>query len=238
MANASNLELLEKVANHDQIARNQLIENNLLLVWSIVNKYCNFNYDKEDLFQVGCLGLINAIDNFDLSYGVKFSTYAVPLIIGEIKKVFRDEGAIKVSRGLKEIYLKIQEYKEEFISQYCKEPRIEDIANYLHISIQDVILSLEAHFYPTSLEETIYEKEDTSIKLKDTIPQIETFSKLDHICLEKGVKALTKKEKTLIYLRYYEDYNQVQVAQKLGVSQVQVSRLEKKIIDKLKKEFV
>lgn len=237
MNNLSNRELLIKIANNDIDARNQLIEKNMALVWSLVNRYQSYNFDKEDLFQFGCLGLIKAIDNFNLNYEVQFSTYAVPIILGEIKKAFREEGSIKVSRGLKELYLRIQEYRMVHQNENI-ELHIETLAKELNVSQQDIILALESHYYPTSLDETIYEKEDTSIKLQDTIFLEESFSKLDHICLENGVNKLTKKEKTLIYLRYYENINQSEIAKKLGVSQVQVSRLEKKIISKLKKEFV
>jgi len=231
-------ELFKRSKNNDLEARNILIEKNIPLVWSLVNRYVNHSYDKEDLFQVGCIGLISAIDKFDLTFNVEFSTYAVPLILGEIKKFFRDEGCIKVSRGLKELHIKIVEFREKYLKDNFQEPRIEIIAENLGVSSQDIVLALESHYYPTSLSETIYEKEDSSIYLEDIIPQEEKFSKLDFICLEDGIERLTKKEKQLIYMRYYENYNQQEIAKKLNVSQVQVSRLEKKIIEKLRKQFV
>lgn len=231
-------DLFFRLANNDKEARDILIEKNLPLVRSLVNRYKYSNYDKDDLFQIGCIGLINAIDKFDLSYNVQFSTYAVPLILGEIKKHFRDEGSIKVSRGLKELHIKIQDFKNEYISKFQNEPRLEDIAKSLNVSIQDIVLALESHYYPTSLNESIYENEDSNILLEDVIPQEEKFSHLDHICLEQGIDNLNEREKELIYLRYYEDFNQTEIAKKMKISQVQVSRLEKRIIEKLRKQFV
>ena len=238
MNKLSNNELFNLYNKGDLEARKLLIEKNMSLVWSLVNRYQSFNKDKEELFQIGCLGLISAIDKFDVSYNVCFSTYAVPLILGEIKKSFRDEGTIKVSRGLKELYIKIIEYKKEYYDKYNQEPHIEIIANKLNVTIQDIILALESHYYPTSLDETIYEKEDTSIILADTIEDKKEYSNLDYLCLEEGIDKLTKQERLIVYLRYYEDYNQSEVAKKIGVSQVQISRIEKKIIEKLRKEFV
>lgn len=231
-------DLFLRLANNDKEARDILIEKNLPLVRSLVNRYKYSNYDKDDLFQIGCIGLINAIDKFDLSYNVQFSTYAVPLILGEIKKHFRDEGSIKVSRGLKELHIKIQDFKNSYISEFHNEPRLEDIAKNLNVSIQDIVLALESHYYPTSLNESIYENDDSNILLEDVIPQEEKFSHLDHICLEQGIDNLSEREKELIYLRYYEDFNQTEIAKKMKISQVQVSRLEKRIIEKLRKQFV
>ena len=230
--------LLLRTKQGDANARQELIYGNLRLVLSIIQRFVGRKESLDDLFQVGCIVLISAIDKFDLTFNVEFSTYAVPLILGEIKKFFRDEGCIKVSRGLKELHIKIVEFREKYLKDNYQEPRIEIIAENLGVSSQDIVLALESHYYPTSLSETIYEKEDSSIYLEDIIPQEEKYSKLDFICLEDGIERLTKKEKQLIYLRYYENYNQQEIAKKLNVSQVQVSRLEKKIIEKLRKQFV
>ena len=234
----SNLELFELLKEGNTEAREILVKKNITLVRSIVNKYQVYYYDKEDLFQIGCLGLIKAIDKFDMSYSVQFSTYAVPIIIGEIKQYFRDDGSIKVGRKLKELYIKIQNFKQAYFEANNNEPRIEDIANFLNVTIQDIILALESHFYPTSIDETIYEKNDNEIKLKDIIYEKRNFEELDYILLDDAVAKLSKYEKLIIYLRYYEGDNQVDIAKKIGVSQVQVSRLEKQIIEKLRKEFV
>lgn len=238
MKNLSNIELFELLKSGKKEARKILIENNLSLVWIIVNKYQSINYEKEDLFQIGCLGLIKAIDKFDLSFNVQFSTYAVPLIIGEIKQSFRDAGCIKVGRKLKELYISINEYKKNYREKNNVDPRIDEISSFLNVSVHDVILALESHFYPTSLDETIYEKENSEIKLKDTLYENETFSSLDYIVLDEAINRLSKYEKMIIYLRYYEGCNQSDVASKIGTSQVQVSRIEKQIIEKLRKEFV
>ena len=196
----SNLELFELLNEGNTEAREILVKKNITLVRSIVNKYQVYHYDKEDLFQIGCLGLIKAIDKFDMSYSVQFSTYAVPIIIGEIKQYFRDDGSIKVGRKQKELYIKIENFKQAYFEANNNEPRIEDIANFLNVTIQDIILALESHFYPTSLDETIYEKNDNEIKLKDIIYEKRNFEELDYILLEDAVAKLSKQEKLIIYL--------------------------------------
>ena len=195
MNKLSNNELFDLLKNGNLNVRKQLIENNLSLVWSLVNRYQSFNKEKEELFQIGCLGLINAIDKFDTSFNVCFSTYAVPLILGEIKKAFRDDGAIKVSRGLKELYNRITEFKKDYYEKNNIEPRIEIISKELNVTIQDIVLALESHYYPTSLDETLYEKEDSSIKLSDVIEDKKEYSIIDYVCLENGIEKLSKQER-------------------------------------------
>ena len=199
MAKTNTIELIEKARCGDEIAKELVVNQNLGLVWSIVHRFKNNYYDKEDLFQIGCIGLMKAINNFDTNYGVQFSTYAVPIIMGEIKRYFRDDGTIKVSRSLKELNLKINKVKELLINQTGQDPTVEAIAKYLNIDVQDVVEAIDSSYYPTSLSEPIYEK-----------------------------------EKLILYLRYQLDFNQEKVAKRLNISQVQVSRLEKKIIAKLR----
>ena len=153
----------------DETAKELIVKNNLGLVWSIVHRFKNNYYDKEDLFQIGCIGLMKAINNFDVHYGVQFSTYAVPIIMGEIKRYFRDDGTIKVSRSLKELNIKINKTKEKLTVLYGKEPTVKDIADELEVDVMDVIEAIDASYYPTSLSEPIYEKDGSTISMEERI---------------------------------------------------------------------
>lgn len=234
MAQSKTLDLLELVRLGDESAKEQVVESNLGLVWSIVHRFKNSYYDKEDLFQIGCIGLMKAINNFDSSYNVQFSTYAVPIIMGEIKRYFRDDGTIKVSRSLKELNIKITKAKEILQSASHEEPTIQDIATYLEVDIQDVVEAIDASYYPTSLNEPIYEKDGSSISMEDRIIDKSHDMWFEKIALKMEMEKLDDKEKMIIYMRYHLDYNQDIIAKKLGISQVQVSRLEKKIVTKLR----
>ena len=203
-----------------------------------MHRFKNNYYDKEDLFQIGCIGLMKAINNFDFSYNVQFSTYAVPIIMGEIKRYFRDDGTIKVSRQLKELNLKIQKVREKLINQSLKEPTVNDIAEALQVDAQDVILAIEASYYPTSLNEPIYEKDGSTISMEERIEDHHHKMWFEKMALEMEIEKLEDKEKMILDMRYNQDCNQEVIAKKLGISQVQVSRLEKKIIMKLKSKLV
>ncbi len=230
--------LIEKINKGDNESKTILVNENIPLVWSLVHRYKNTYYDKEDLFQIGCLGLLKAIDKFDTSFNVAFSTYAVPLILGEIKKFFRDDGAIKVSRSLKELNIQVNKIKDEYFSKYGKEMRIEDISKELMVSVNDIVMCLDANFYPTSINEVIYEKDSSSLKMEDRLAYDDNSHLIDLITLKDSLGKLDKKEKLLIELRYYQDMNQEEIAKRFNVSQVQISRMEKKIIEKLRKQFV
>lgn len=234
MAKSHTIELLEKVRLGDERAKEEVVNDNLGLVWSIVHRFKNSYYDKEDLFQIGCIGLMKAINNFDTSYDVQFSTYAVPIIMGEIKRYFRDDGTIKVSRSLKELNIKITKAKEILQKETNKEPTVEEVARYLNVDKQEVIEAIDASYYPTSLNEPIYEKDGSTIQIEDRIIDKSNMMWFEKLALEIEMEKLNEKEKTIIYLRYHEEYNQETVAKILGISQVQVSRLEKKIITKLR----
>ncbi|MCD7949258.1 MAG: SigF/SigG family RNA polymerase sporulation sigma factor [Erysipelotrichaceae bacterium] len=234
MAKSHTIELLEKVRLGDERAKEEVVNDNLGLVWSIVHRFKNSYYDKEDLFQIGCIGLMKAINNFDTSYDVQFSTYAVPIIMGEIKRYFRDDGTIKVSRSLKELNIKITKAKEILQKETNKEPTVEEAARYLNVDKQEVIEAIDASYYPTSLNEPIYEKDGSTIQIEDRIIDKSNMMWFEKLALEIEMEKLNEKEKTIIYLRYHEEYNQETVAKILGISQVQVSRLEKKIITKLR----
>lgn len=234
MAKTSTLELLEKVRSGDDHAKELVVSQNLGLVWSIVHRFKNNYYDKDDLFQIGCIGLMKAINNFDPTYGVQFSTYAVPIIMGEIKRYFRDDGTIKVSRSLKELNLKITKAKEHLLNTNNQEPSIEDIANYLEVDVQDVVEAIDSSYYPTSLSEPIYEKDGSSISMEERVEDKKDKMWFEKIALKMEIEKLDEKERLILYMRYQLDFNQEKVAKRLQISQVQVSRLEKKIIAKLR----
>lgn len=234
MANSKTLDLLEKVRLGDEHAKEEVVKDNLGLVWSIVHRFKNSYYDKEDLFQIGCIGLMKAINHFDASYGVQFSTYAVPIIMGEIKRYFRDDGTIKVSRSLKELNIKITKAKEYLQGETNKEPTVEEIATYLSVDVQDVVEAIDSSYYPTSLNEPIYEKDGSTISVEDRLVDHSNNMWFEKIALAMEMEKLDDKEKMIIFMRYQLDYNQDAIAKKLGISQVQVSRLEKKIVTKLR----
>ena len=219
-----------------ELSKQTLIENNVLLVKSIVYRFRNKGVDFDDLFQLGCMGLLKAVYNFDDSFGVKFSTYAVPMVIGEIKRFLRDDGEIKVSRIIKYQAHKISKFVENYQSKNGFEPTIEDICNALEMTKEDVILALDSSKIPISLYENIDDGEDKTQSLIDKIPSPE--SEDDHVeklYIKSLLNTLCEREKKVIYLRYFRDKTQGEVAKILGVSQVQVSRLETKIISHLKK---
>lgn len=230
--------LINKIRDGDLESKKLLVNENIPLVWSIVHRYKNTYYDKEDLFQIGCLGLLKAIDKFDTNFNVTFSTYAVPLILGEIKKFFRDDGAIKVSRSLKELNMQVNKIKDEYFNKNGKEIRLEDIAKELMVSVNDIVMCLDANFYPTSINETIYEKDSSTLRMEDRLSYDDNSKLVNFITLRDSLETLDKKERLLIELRYYQDLNQEEVAKRFNVSQVQISRMEKKIIEKLRKQFV
>lgn len=234
MAKASTLELLEKVRSGDDHAKELVVNQNLGLVWSIVHRFRNNHYDKDDLFQIGCIGLMKAINNFDPTYKVQFSTYAVPIIMGEIKRYFRDDGTIKVSRSLKELNLKINKAKEVLQNKYGDEPRVEDIAKYLEVSVHEVVEAVDASYYPTSLSEPIYEKDGSTISMEERVEDKKDKMWFEKIALGMEIEKLDEKERLILHMRYQLEYNQERVAKRLQISQVQVSRLEKKIIAKLR----
>lgn len=232
--NNNTLDLLKLVRLGDEVAKEQVVSDNLGLVWSIVHRFRNNYYDKEDLFQIGCIGLMKAINNFDDAYNVQFSTYAVPIIMGEIKRYFRDDGTIKVSRSLKELNIKVTKAKEILQGENNKEPTIDDIAKYLNVESIDVVEAIDSAYYPTSLNEPIYENDGSTISVEDRIVDKNNEMWFEKLALEMEMEKLEDKEKLIMYMRYTLDCNQEDIAKRLGISQVQVSRLEKKIVTKLR----
>lgn len=220
---------IHKSQQGDQHARDLLVEKNVRLVWSVVQRFINRGYDADDLFQIGSIGLIKSIDKFDLSYDVRFSTYAVPMIIGEIQRFIRDDGSIKVSRTLKETGNKIRRKKDELTKQLGRSPSIHEIAEALEIPAEDVVHAEEAAKSPHSIHETVFENDGDPITLLDQIAEPDTRW-FDKMTLQEAIRGLNKRERLIVYLRYYKDQTQSEVAERLGISQVQVSRLEKKIL--------
>ncbi len=227
-------ELILRSQQGDQAARDLIVQKNMRLVWSVVQRFLNRGYEPDDLFQIGSIGLLKSVDKFDLSYDVKFSTYAVPMIIGEIQRFIRDDGTVKVSRSLKETGNKIRKAKDELSKTLGRVPTVNEIAEHLELSPEDVIMAQEASRSPASIHETVYENDGDPITLLDQIDNGEEGRWFDKIALKEAINELDEREKLIVYLRYYKDQTQSEVAARLGISQVQVSRLEKKILQQMK----
>lgn len=206
------------------------------LVWSVVRRFLNRGVEKEDLFQIGSIGLLKAIDKFDTSYDVCFSTYAVPMISGEIKRFLRDDGMIRVSRSLKELSVKAWQSREELERQLGREPTVTEIAGDLGIEVEELSMAMEAGADVESLQQVIYQGDGTEITLMDKLENGDesTGRVLDRMILESLLKRLDAQEKQLILMRYYQEKTQSAIAEKLGISQVQVSRMEKRVLKKLR----
>lgn len=213
----------------DTLARETLVNCNIRLVWSVVQRFLNRGYEAEDLFQIGCIGLLKSVDKFDLSYEVKFSTYAVPMIIGEIQRFLRDDGTIKVSRSLKELANRVRKTKDELSKRIGRLPTISEVAEELGISPEEVVFfAQEANKPPSSIHETVFENDGDPITLMDQISDESQDKWFEKLALSDAIGTLSERERLIVYLRYYRDQTQSEVAHRLGISQVQVSRLEKK----------
>ncbi|MBH5318017.1 RNA polymerase sporulation sigma factor SigF [Paenibacillus sp. GSMTC-2017] len=221
----------------DTLARDTLVSCNIRLVWSVVQRFINRGYEPEDLFQIGCIGLLKSVDKFDLSYDVKFSTYAVPMIIGEIQRFLRDDGTLKVSRSLKETANKVRKMKDELSKTLGRLPTISEVAERLGITPEDVVFAQEANKPPTSIHETVFENDGDPITLMDQIADESQDRWFDKMALEEAIEGLNERERLIVYLRYYRDKTQSEVASRLGISQVQVSRLEKKILQSIRDQI-
>ena len=230
------IDLKEK---HDLYAKEKLINGNLKLVLSLIQRFSNRCDNLDDLFQVGCIGLVKAIDNFDLKHEVRFSTYAVPMIMGEMKRYLRDYQSIKIARNLKDIAYKVYQLKEIYIQKYGVDPSVEYMANELHVSQIDIIDALGSMNTVLSIFEPVYNSDGDEMFLLDQIKDDKNESEMIHnlISLNKSLKHLDDKEKNILYKRYYEEMTQNEIAKELGISQAQVSRLEKNAIIHLKKQF-
>ncbi|WP_027626913.1 RNA polymerase sporulation sigma factor SigF [Clostridium lundense] len=235
-----NLMLIEKARNGDKEALNRLVELNLPLVSAISKKFLNRGYEYEDIYQIGCMGLVKAINNFNSDYEVKFSTYAVPMIMGEIKRFIRDDGIIKVSRSIKNTARKLHYDKEALAKKLNREPTIDELSEFSGISTDDIIFATESASSMQYLYDTIHQDDGAPIMLIDKISQDyeEDNEIVNKIALKEALNKLDVKSRQIIMLRYFKDKTQVEVAKMLGISQVQVSRIEKRVLkimkDKLK----
>ncbi len=229
-------DLISRAQQGDSSAENFLVENNIGLVRSVVKRFMNRGCEYDDLVQIGSIGLLKAIKKFDLSYSVRFSTYAIPMIIGEIKRFLRDDGMIKVSRNLKEIANKANIIKETLEKDFGREPTIAELASELDVSKEELVMALDSVHATQYLYETIHQDDGSPILLIDKIDcnEGEDIGLIDRIALKEMLTSLEPKERQIIMLRYFKDKTQCQIAEMLGMSQVQVSRIEKKIILKLR----
>ena len=232
-------ELIIKAHNNDKSAREKLVIDNSGLVWSIVKRFTGRGAEMEDLYQIGCIGLIKAIDNFNMDYDVKFSTYAVPMITGEIKRFLRDDGIIKISRSIKENGYKCFMASQKLKGILNREPTIEELSRETGIATEDIIVTMEAGDCVESIYKTIYQKDGNEVCLIDKLEGKDggSDSIIDNIMINELVDSLCERDRKLIRMRYYEDMTQTQAARVLGISQVQVSRLEKKILNRMRSQI-
>ena len=233
------LNLIKLAQNGDEKAIEIIIETNSGHIWSVVKRFLNRGYEADDLFQIGSIGLLKCIKKFDINYEVKFSTYAVPMIMGEIKRFLRDDGLIKVSRPLKEIATKAKYMRDVLTKKNNEEPTINELAIAIDVSIEDLVLALDADREVESLYSTVYQNDGKSVYLIDKL-ELKNDNQdniVDNIVLKDIIDNLEPREKQIITLRYFEDKTQSQVAKLIGVSQVQVSRIEKKVLTKIREKF-
>lgn len=232
------LELLKRVRNGDMQAREELIKGNLRLVLSVIQRFAGRGENPDDLFQVGCIGLMKAIDNFDVTLDVKFSTYGVPMIIGEVRRFLRDNTSIRVSRSMRDLAYKAMQAKEKLTNERQEEPTIEDIAKEIDVPRSDIVLALEAIGEPASLYDPIFSESGDTIYIMDQIgDKNDDMNWLNEIALKDAIVGLGQREKRILSLRFFQGKTQVEVAQEIGISQAQVSRLEKGALNKIKKEI-
>lgn len=229
--------LIQRSHDGDKEAREQLVEENIGLIWCVVKRFYGRGCDPEDLFQIGCIGLLKAIDKFDVSYEVRFSTYAVPMISGEIKRFLRDDGMIKVSRTLKELAYKSLQAREKLTGALGREPTIEELAGEMGVDKEELVQAMEAGGEIESIYRPVHQKEGNEIRLVDKLEEKEKQEDkiLDRMVLKQLLETLDTKERQLIYLRYFADKTQSDVGKMMGISQVQVSRMEKRIMENLRR---
>ncbi len=231
--------LLVKIKAGDEEARNTFINGNLRLVLSVIQRFYGRGENADDLFQVGCVGLIKAIDNFDLSQNVQFSTYAVPMIIGEVKRYLRDNNSIRVSRSIRDLAYKVIQFKERYTKEHGKEPNVEEIAKELEVTKEDIAFSLDAIQDPVSLQEPVYNDGSESIYIMDQVKDSKNTDELwaEKITIKGAMEKLNEKERMIINKRFFDGRTQMEVAEEIGISQAQVSRLEKTAIQHIKRLY-
>ena len=237
LKNDETMALLRRVKEGDQEARRQLIEGNLRLVLSVIQRFSSRGENADDLFQVGCVGLIKAIDNFDINQPVRFSTYGVPMIIGEIRRYLRDNSAIRVSRSMRDTAYRVLQVRDKFLSENQREPTVEQIAKELDIPREEVVFAMDAIVDPVSLYEPVYDHGGDAICVMDQVSDNRNTDEnwTDLIALKEAMKKLDDRERRILSLRFYEGKTQMEVSAEVGISQAQVSRLEKGAINTIKK---
>ena len=239
LTNKEKEELFIKIKQGDEEARNEFIKGNLRLVLSVIQRFYGRGENADDLFQIGCVGLIKSIDNFDLSQGVQFSTYAVPMIIGEVRRYLRDNNSIRVSRSVRDLAYKTIQLKDKFNKEKGREPTIEEIAKELKVEKEEIAASLDAIQVPISLQDPIYndgsEKLFVMDQVKDNKNNDENWA--ETMTINEGLKKLNEKEKSIIIKRYFDGKTQMEIAEEIGISQAQVSRLEKNALEHMKRYY-
>ncbi|MBS7219411.1 MAG: RNA polymerase sporulation sigma factor SigG [Oscillospiraceae bacterium] len=231
--------LLRRAKAGDQQAREKLISGNLRLVLSVIHKFSNRGENVDDLFQVGCIGLIKAIDNFNTDLDVRFSTYGVPMIVGEIRRYLRDNSAMRVSRAMRDTAYKVLQAKEAYLAKHQKEPTVDEIARILDIKREDVVFALDAILEPVSLYEPIYSDSGDTVCVMDQVKDSKNTDEmwLERIALKEAVSRLTPREQKILSMRFYQSKTQMEVSEEIGISQAQVSRLEKNALRQIRKEL-
>lgn len=229
------IKLIQRSQNGDEYAKSTLVSHNLGLVKSVLKRFLNRGYDTEDLYQIGCMGLLKAIQKFDTSFEVRFSTYAVPMIMGEIRRFLRDDGIIKVSRSLKQIATTANMAKEKLTKELGRDPTLKELSDEINVEKEDIIMALDANTKPDYLYDVIHQSDGSPIHLIDKIPSNEGGLDIaDNIALKEILRKLDSRERQIIVLRYFKDQTQKQIGDLLGISQVQVSRIEKKVLENMK----
>ena len=231
------LQRSEKIQAGDKQARDEFIQGNLRLVLSVIQRFSNRGENPDDLFQVGCIGLIKALDNFDLSHGVKFSTYAVPMIIGEIRRYLRDNNTIRVSRSMRDLAYKALQTKEQLSGSLQREPSVEEIAKAMDIDREDIVLALESIQEPVSLFEPVYHDDGDALYVMDQVQDTKNtdVNWIENLSLSEAMKKLTPRERHILNMRFFEGKTQMEVAKEISISQAQVSRLEKNALKYMRK---
>ena len=232
-------ELLRRTKTGDEAARQALIEGNFRLVLSVIRKFSGRGEDVDDLFQVGCIGLIKAIDNFDITMDVKFSTYGVPMIVGEIRRYLRDNSALRVSRSLRDTAYRVLQMREKLMAENQREPTVEEIAKQLELSREDVVTAMDAILDPVSLYEPLYSDGTDTVCVMDQVRDSRCTDEnwLEHIALKEAMERLGERERRILAMRFYEGRTQMEVSGEVGISQAQVSRLEKNAIAQIRREI-
>lgn len=232
------MRLLRRMREGDATARDELVNGNLRLVLSVIQRFTGRGENLDDLFQVGCIGLIKSIDNFDITQNVRFSTYAVPMIIGEIRRYLRDNNAIRISRSMRDTAYRAMQTKERLTNQNLKEPTVEEIAREMELPKEEVVLALESIVDPVSLYEPVYSDGGDTIYVMDQVgDRNDDKNWLDEIALKEAIRGLGDREKKILSLRFFKGMTQVEVSAEIGISQAQVSRLEKGALDRIKKQL-